>query len=235
MTAVEGAAERFRGFLGYLPDHERAELLQLGQERSYGAGSFVLLEGDPSTHVVLLLTGQVKVYLSARDGERLLLAIRGPGDVLGELSAFGGEQPKRSATIETMTPAHTRVLGGAEFMEFVRRWPNAAVALLMDVRDRLRNAERLRMEAVHTDTISRVTRHLVLLTAAYGEAVGDGTGRRLHISQTELAGWVGASRESVARAIRSLRKRGLVTTGYRSIDIPDLEALRNAAGPADEP
>jgi CRP-like cAMP-binding protein len=225
--ATEEAA--LEGFLGYLSPRERDELLSLGTERTYRPGTFLLLEGDPSNHVMLLLKGQVKAFIMAPDGDRVLLALRGPGVVLGELAAIEPESPQRTATIEAMEPTTARVLSAAELTGFLTRRPSAAIALLRDVRDRLRNAERMRMEAVTFDTMARVTRQLALLASRYGVPVEDDGRVVLRISQSELAGWVGASRESIARAMKSLRKRGLLATGYRTIEVTDLAALQAAA------
>ncbi len=231
LTADACPVPALEGFLGYLSPRERAELLSLGTERSYRPGTFLLLEGDPGNHVIVLLTGQVKAFNLAPDGDRVLLALRGPGDVLGELAAIEpeSESAQRTATIEAMEPTTARVLSAAELTGFLARRPTAAIALLRDVRDRLRNAERMRMEAVTYDTMARVTRQLAYLATRYG--VPDPVEGRVtvRISQAELAGWVGASRESIARAMKSLRKRNLLATGYRTIEVTDLAALQAAA------
>jgi CRP-like cAMP-binding protein len=229
LTADPTAAPALEGFLGYLSPRERDELLTLGTERTYRAGTFLLLEGDPSNHVIVLLKGQVKAFVVAPDGDRVLLALRGPGDVLGELAAIEPDSPQRTATIEATEPTTARVLSAAELTTFLARRPSAALALLRDLRDRLRNAERMRTEAVTYDTMARVTRQLAVLAARYG-VPGEADGRvTLRISQAELAGWVGASRESIARAMKSLRKRNLLATGYRTIEVIDLAALEAAA------
>jgi CRP-like cAMP-binding protein len=229
LPADATAAATLEGFLGYLSPRERDELLALGTERAYGAGTFLLLEGDPGNHVILLLSGRVKAFIVAPDGDRVLLALRGPGDVLGEMAAIEPESTQRTATIEAMEPTTARVLSAAELTGFLARRPSAAIALLRDVRDRLRNAERMRMEAVTYDTMARVTRQLAVLAARYGVPAEVDDRVALRISQAELAGWVGASRESIARAMKSLRKRNLVATGYRSIEVIDLAALQAAA------
>lgn len=217
------------GFVGYLPAPLRRELLSTGHERAFGAGSYLVLQGDPSAYVLVLVSGRVKVVFESPQRERLLLALRGPGDVIGDLSAVGGEDVRRSATVEAMEPVSARMLGAEEFNSFLRRHSEAGFALLRDVRDRLLNAERLRVEAVNFDTMARVTRQLAQLAERYGSPGSDGS-VQLRVSQQELAGWVGASRESVGRAMRSLRNRGYVSTRYRTILVMDLAALRDAAG-----
>lgn len=217
-------------FLGFLPAADLRDLLALGTERSHTAGSYLLLEGDPSNHVLLLLSGQVKVYREAADGSRLLLAIRGPGDVLGELAALGGAELSRVASVEALEPTRTRVLSANEFLDYLGQHPQACLALLRNVRSRLSDAERMRVEIVVYDATTRVARCLADLAVRHGIPLGAGGQLVLRISQEELAGWVGASRESVARAMKSLRNRKLVSTGYRQIEIIDLDGLRNSSG-----
>lgn len=231
MDGSSAPGEQFGGFVGHLPPHLRSELLRAGHERTFSPGAYLLMQGDPSTHVLVLVAGRVKALLESADSERLLLALRGPGDVLGDLSAIGGEDIRRSATIEAMEPVVARMLAAEEFNAFLRGHPDASIALLRDVRDRLLNAERLRVEAVNLDTMTRVTRQLASLAVRYGTPDEDGH-VQLRVSQHELAGWVGASRESVGRAMRSLRNRGLVSTGYRTIQVLDLVALQAASGPS---
>lgn len=216
-------------FLGFLDDALRQSVLALGSERRFDEGGFLLLEGDLSNHVYVLLQGQVKVYRAAPDGTRLLLALRGPGDVLGELAALGGDEPVRAATVEAMEPCRAQVMTAARFLEFLLQHPPACLALARNVRARLQDAERMRLESVMLDATARVTRRLAELAERHG-TVNPRHGRlELHVTQEELAGWAGASRESVARAVRSLRNRRLVATRYRTIEILDADALRAAA------
>ena len=215
-------------FLGFLDRRDLDELLSIGAERRFSAGSFLLLEGDPSNHVLLVLEGQVKVYREANDNSRLLLAIRGPGDVLGELAALGGKQPTRAATVEALEETRARIISAVDFLDFLNQRPQACLALLRNVRSRLSDAERMRVETVVYDATTRVARCLADLALRHGVRASAEDPVVLRISQEELAGWVGASRESVARAMRSLRNRRLIETRYREIQIMDLDKLHAA-------
>lgn len=218
-------------FLGYVGPQDLQDLLALGTERRFAPGAFLLLEGDPSNHVLLLIEGQAKVYRVAPDGSRLLVAIRGPGDVLGELAALGGEDAARGATVEALEPTRARVLSAATFLTFLGQRPQACLALARNVRARLADADRIRVETVVYDATTRVARCLVDLALRHGVRSEPDGPLTLRISQEELAGWVGASRESVARAMRSLRNRKFILTRYRQIQIIDLDGL-NAAFPS---
>lgn len=226
--AAHPVVARRDSFLGELAPGDLGDLLDLGVERRFGVGSLLLLEGDPSNHVLLLLEGQVKVYRAAPDGSRLLLAIRGPGDVLGELAALGGVETARGATVEALEATRARVVSAATFLAFLGERPQACLALARNVRSRLADAERMRVETVVHDATTRVARCLVELALRHGVQTDPPGSLLLRISQEELAGWVGASRESVARAMRSLRNRELVRTRYRQIHIVDLDGLSRA-------
>ena len=94
---------------------------------------------------------------------------------------------------------------------------------------RLRLADLQRKEFSGSNTLSRVSRRLVELSETHGTESEDGVTITLPISQEELAGWTGASREAVTKALRTLRDLGWIETGRRSISVSDLEALRRFA------
>ncbi|MFD0857326.1 Crp/Fnr family transcriptional regulator, partial [Actinomadura adrarensis] len=84
-----------------------------GREQRFGIGEVVLQQGAPASHVLLLVSGRVKVSLTLPDGEVLLLAVRGPGELLGEIAVLDGEG--RSATVATIDPCVMRVLPAERF------------------------------------------------------------------------------------------------------------------------
>jgi CRP/FNR family transcriptional regulator, cyclic AMP receptor protein len=90
----------------------------------------------------------------------------------------------------------------------------------------MRASDRLRVEYGERDTLGRVAMRLLELAETSGEALDDKIRITVPLTQDDLAGWVAASREAVARALASLRKRGIVTTARREITIVDLDELR---------
>jgi CRP-like cAMP-binding protein len=97
------------------------------------------------------------------------------------------------------------------------------------VTGKLRDADRKRIEYGAYDTTGRVATRLLELADRYGEQTGAGVRVALPLSQDELAGWTGSSREAVSKALRSLRDRGLIETGRRRVVIHDLDGLRRRA------
>ncbi len=104
--------------------------------------------------------------------------------------------------------------------------PDVALLFLQMLSRRLRDADRKRVEYGAHDTVGRVRARLVELAERYGEPVDRGIQIGLPLSQEEFAGWTGASREAVGKALQTLREVGWVTTERRRITVLDLEALR---------
>jgi CRP-like cAMP-binding protein len=218
-------------FLAAVDGDERASLVRAGATRQFPAHTALFHSGDPSTHVVLLLDGWVKVSASSRSGYEALLAIRGPGDMLGELSALDGKP--RSATVLTLVPVEASVLPRDRFLEFLRRQPGLAVTLLRYLADRLRDADSKRLEFGALSVMERLARHLLALADLHEASERDGRDGiviDIPLSQRELAGSVGASREAVARVLRILRERHIVTTTRQHIVIVQPQVLQSIGG-----
>jgi CRP/FNR family transcriptional regulator, cyclic AMP receptor protein len=212
------------GFLGVLSEAERAELTAVGTRRRHQRGTALFHEREASDRVVIVLAGRVKVSTATEDGKEVVLAFRGPGDLLGELSAIDGEP--RSATVSALEPTEVLVVAASSFRAFLEAHPRVALLLLEMLARRLRDADRKRVEFAAHDTVGRVAGRLVELAEEHGRAVDGGVEITLPLSQDELAGWTGASRESVGKALHVMRSLRWVETGRRRITIRDLEALR---------
>ncbi|GAA2739915.1 MULTISPECIES: Crp/Fnr family transcriptional regulator [Kitasatospora] len=215
-------------FLARLDEPARHELRSLGLPQSVGADTVVLHEGEPSTHVLLVLDGWLRVTASSANGHEGLLALRGPGDVVGELAAIDGQT--RSARVSTMSSARLLAVRSADFRAFLERTPGAALALVAVLADRLRIADRKRLEAAAHTVPERLARLLLDLVEQHGTEQTDGIAIAIGLSQRELAGSVGASREAVARVLKELRDRGVVTTDRRRVVVRRPEVLRRIAG-----
>jgi CRP-like cAMP-binding protein len=101
--------------------------------------------------------------------------------------------------------------------------------LLRSIVGRLRDADRKRAEFTELDVVGRVAHRLVEMAERYGEPDGDGIRIGLTISQRELAGWVGSSREAVNKALQQLERQGFIALERRQITVLDLDAIRNRA------
>jgi CRP/FNR family transcriptional regulator, cyclic AMP receptor protein len=208
-----------------LSEAARTALLVAGRPRRYPRNERVFCEGDHSDFVVVIVEGRVKIVVTTPEGGESVLGVRGPGALVGELAAF--DTGPRVATAVALEPLAARLLAADEFRAFVADQPGAGLELIGMLIGRLREADRRRAEFGTYDALSRVARLLGDLVA---DQASDGAAQlAVRLSQDEIAGLVGASRESVARALGALRTRGLVTTGRRTITVLDLNALTSLA------
>jgi CRP/FNR family cyclic AMP-dependent transcriptional regulator len=212
-------------FLSLLTPEEVAAVKASGRPRRWDRGAVVCSEGDTSDWALVLTSGRAKVSSHTAAGTEVVLAIRGPGALIGDMGAISGEP--RSATVTALEPLEGVVIH--DFAGFLQKHGRIAVLLLEMLIGRLRDSDRKRIEYGAFDTTGRVATRLVELAERYGERTNAGVRVALPLSQDELAGWTGSSREAVSKALRSLRDRGLIETGRRRVVIHDLEGLRRRA------
>ncbi|MEY2456649.1 MAG: family transcriptional regulator, cyclic receptor protein [Acidimicrobiaceae bacterium] len=213
------------GFLGALAPTERETLQATGRVARFGKGDVLFRQGDTSDTVVVLLAGWVKAVAGTPEGNEVVLAVRGPGDLVGELAAIDGRDAPRSASVIALQPVECRMLRGEEFRSFVAAHSDAGLVLLRTLTRRLRDADRRRMEYGGYDTARRLARVLVELATEHGRPTAGGLELALALSQQELAGLSAVSRESVARALGKLRSLGLVSTARCRVTVHDPEGL----------
>jgi len=198
-----------------------------GRRQRLRVGTTLFSEGDASGRVVLLLSGLVKVSSVSGNGQEMILGFRGKGNVLGELAAIDGEE--HMATVTVVEEGEALVVPAQRFTDALVEEPGLALVLLRSIVGRLRDADRKRAEFVALDVVGRVAHRLVELAETFGEPVAGGTRIGLALSQRELAGWVGASREAVNKALGQLGERGLITAERKHLVVRDLEGLRQRA------
>ena len=213
-----------RSFLGGLPPDLTAELSQRSNRRRYQRGSVLCAEGEMSRWLLVIISGHVKVTSWAGDGSQVLLDIRGPGALIGELEATDGKP--RPASVTALEPVETLVVSYEVFADFVRSHEEALRLLLETLCERLRDADRKRIEFSVLDATERVVTRLLELADRHGTPVERGVSISLALTQEELAAWAGVSREAVAKALAGLRRRGWIETGRRTVTIRNLAELR---------
>ncbi|GAA2252458.1 Crp/Fnr family transcriptional regulator [Actinomadura luteofluorescens] len=229
MSVLEGS------FLGDLTPAEREELAARGRVREFDRGEALFAEGEDPGWVAILLQGRVKACAYREDGGQTVLAVRGPGALLGEVGAIDGLP--RSATVTALEPVRALAVTADEFMMFLQAHGRVSVLIMRMLCHRWRDADRKRVEFGMFDATGRVAQRLVELAERFGvpydrrtDAAGsDSVQITLNLSQEELAGWVGASREAVSKALRTLRRHGWIETGRRRLIVHDLQALRRHA------
>ncbi|SCG67980.1 Crp/Fnr family transcriptional regulator [Micromonospora coxensis] len=215
-------------FLANLSPTARDALTRAGRRQVYPAGTALFHQGDPSRHVVLIGEGWVKVTSYSRQGWEALLAIRGPGDILGELSAVDGRP--RLATVSGLTRVTATVLTAEQLQDCLTAWPEIALSLLRHLASSLREADNRRVEYGSSNGDSRLVVLLVELLEKHGVPSPEGVVLDLPLTQQDLAASVGTSREVVARTLRVLRQRDVLLTRRRQIVVVQPDLLRSLAG-----
>ena len=197
--------------------------------RRCAAGELLCREGETGTAILVLLSGYVKLTKTAMSGRETMLELRGPGDVLGEMSVVDGAP--QSANAVAIDAVEVLAIEAGRFDELRHERAGVANALLAVVVGRLRQASGRQLELGTDDVISRVCRRLAELASTHGEPVADGVLVRA-LSQQDLADWAGVSRDGVVRALHELREAGLVESGRGRVLIKNLAAVTERAGGA---
>ncbi|MBX7118575.1 MAG: Crp/Fnr family transcriptional regulator [Gemmatimonadaceae bacterium] len=197
---------------------EVAAFAQMAREKSYPKSSVILFEDDPGDSLFVVRQGRVKVVLVSEDGREVILGILGVGEHFGELSLID-DQP-RSAHVVAMEDSTLLVLRREDFRRRVEQNPAVAWALLLELSRRLRRADEKIGSLVLLDVPGRIAR--MLLDAA-AEAGSDLIEKPL--THQTIAHVIGASRETVSRAMREFVEAGWLSTERRKIRITDRAAL----------
>jgi len=215
-------------FLGGLGTAARQMLARSGGPRRYPPGASVLTEGDTTTHVVIILSGWVKVTATGENGRQALLAIRRAGDIIGELAAMNSAP--RIANVIAGCDLRTLEIDRGSFTEIQASSPDVAQAVGRTLAQRMQTATRRRVELSSYPVRIRLIRLLRDLTHAPGPPGAPAV--PVPLSQAELAAAVGAAETSVHKVLRELRARGIVRTGYGRLTVLRPDALQELAGPA---
>lgn len=213
-------------FQGVAP--EAAEALASSLDYGdYTRGEPVFVEGEQGDTLYIVLSGKVKVGRRAADGRENMLAVMGPSDLFGELSLF--DPGPRTATATVLTDARLASLSQSSLRPWINDRPEIAEQLLRVLARRLRRTNDALADLIFTDVPGRVAKALLALAERFGST--DGTGLRVHhdLTQEELAQLVGASRETVNKALADFASRGWLRVESRAVTILDADRLARRA------
>jgi CRP-like cAMP-binding protein len=205
-----------------LDREELARFAELMRERSYPKGSVILFQADPGDSLFVLRGGRVKVVLIGEDGREVILGVLEPGAHFGELALID-DQP-RSAHVIAMEDAQLLILRREDFRRRVEANPSVAWGLLVELSRRLRRADEKIGGLVLLDVPGRIARLLLDLAAEAGSAT---IGKPL--THQTIAQMIGASRETVSRAMKEFQDSGLIRVERRRIALADQSALERRA------
>ena len=218
-----------QGFWTLLSGDEQEALRDIGLPKDYPAGESMCREGDPATHVFVLLAGWVKILATTPDGHKLVLALRGAGDIVGEIA--GETTGRRNATIQAIDAVQALIVRYDRFDSFLDAHPGASHAYRRVVMQKWNDTDTALRRRAGTTGTQRLAALLLELAERHGRPVNGAISLLTpSLSQEELASLAGTSRATVTRAFGRWRKRGLISTGQRRLTIIDLPGLRWAAG-----
>ena len=215
-----------------LTDVQLAELSRTARTHRFEPDQIVFLQGDPGDSVHIILRGQVKVVTTSRAGHEAILAFLADGESFGEMSLL--DDLPRSATIQATMPTTTLSLRKVDFHKLLREAPDLSLRLLRALARRLRETGMLVQDAAFLDVGERLAKKIVAMateTLELGVTVPgatrvSGPAIELRVTQQDLASMIGATRESVNKALASFRARGLLVVGRHRLSILDLDGLR---------
>ncbi len=190
-------------------------------------GQILFHEGEPGDSLYIVLSGKVKLGRRASDGRENLVAVMGPSDQFGELSLF--DPGPRTSTAVVVTDGRVARLPKAALQKWVEERPQIAMQLLRVVARRLRRTNTMLADLIFVDVPGRVAKQLLQLAQRFGSVEG-GQLRVTHdLTQEELAQLVGASRETVNKALADFAARGWLRLEGKSVVILDRERLSRRA------
>jgi len=215
------------GFWRLLNDADRGALTAAARFRVFPAGMVLCMEGEPTTHVFVLLSGWVKVTTVTRDGREVLEALRGEGEAIGEIA--GQVTGYRTATVQAIGPVRALIVGARQFGDFLDHHPAAAKAHRQALAERERAANELQRGYALLSGPQRLAGLLLDLTDRPDAVTDAAATTPLPLSQEELASLIGASRSTVTRALHEWRSRRIIGTDQRHIEILDRARLQRIA------
>jgi CRP/FNR family cyclic AMP-dependent transcriptional regulator len=194
-------------FAGLRPP-ELEVLAQRVRHRRFPAGEAIFHRGDPGSALYVILNGRVKIHSEGPDGSDVIIIVFSAGEFFGELTLLDGSE--RSADATTLELTEMLMLTRGDLEEAIERSPRIAINMLACLASRLRLSTNS-IETFSLDVRGRLARKLLDLAARDGTSVPGGTQINARLTQSELAALVGASRESVNKAIGYYRRRGYLT------------------------
>ena len=226
MEGVQDTLARAGIFQGVDPDAVAALISEMDTV-TFPRGTTIFDEGEPGDRLYIIISGKVKLARHAPDGRENLLTIMGPSDMFGELSIFDpGPRTSAAVCVTEMTAA---TMDSQMLHDWISAHPEISEQLLRVLARRLRRTNNTLADLIFTDVPGRVAKALLQLANRFG--VQEGGALRVHhdLTQEEIAQLVGASRETVNKALAEFAHRGWIRLEGKSVLISDTERLAKRA------
>jgi len=190
-------------------------------------GERLFSEGDAGDKLYIILEGKIKLTKAAPDGRENLVSVHGPGEMFGELSLF--DPIPRTSSATAVTSARLAGLAHDDLHTFLSSRPEVSMHLLQALAQRLRRINDVKADLVFTDVPGRVAKALLDLADRFGVMTPEGVQVNHDLTQEELAQLVGASRETVNKALADFTARGWIQLAAKSVLVTDADRLRKRA------
>jgi CRP/FNR family transcriptional regulator len=224
---VDNAVVRQAALFAALDDEAAGALLGSMTRVELARGQVLFHEGDPGDRLYVIVEGKMKLGRTSSDGRENLLAVLGPGEMFGELSLF--DPGPRNATATAVAESVLVGLGNEDLTVWLSGRPDVARHLLRALARRLRRTNEALADLVFSDVPGRVAKALLDLSERFGEPADDGVRVPHGLTQEELAQLVGASRETVNKALAEFAGRGWLRLEARAVVLHDVDRLRRRA------
>jgi len=202
---------------GKLPSELLDDLRGRTELRKHKRGDVICAQGEVAEELFVVFSGRVAVSARAHDGRESVVAVLGPGAMFGELPLFDGGP--RSADARALSTTHLLAIGFDDVRAVLTEKPDAMWAVVRILARRLRATDEALADAMFLDVTGRTAKRLL-------EMAGDDDDFKMPLTQEELAGMVGASRERVNKAIATFVRLGWLEisgrTRYRILDRAEL-------------
>ncbi len=220
-------------FLDAIEPTTAAALLGDSVQRTVPRSGWLFHEGDPSLDAFVIEEGLLKLFKTTLDGSQAMLALRGPGEIVGELGAIDG-QPRMLSAVAAVDSQVT-VIPGDRLIGLIHDRPEFAMMMLSNLTILLRQTAVHILALASGDALALVARRLLQLVddPAYGAVRSERAGTTvidMPLSQQEVAAWAGVSLRSAAAALKQLRDDSIVSTSRLQLEVHDRDALADRAG-----
>ena len=226
MNDVKEILSRAGVFQGVDQEAVQALLGELETVR-FPRGTTIFNEGEPGDRLYIIIDGKVKLARRSADGRENLLTIMGPSDMFGELSIF--DPGPRTSSAVCVTEVSAASMSADQLQEWVGSHPDVPAQLLRMLARRLRRTNNSLADLIFTDVPGRVAKSLLQLANRFGVQEGSALRVNHDLTQEEIAQLVGASRETVNKALAEFAHRGWIRLEGKSVLISDTERLARRA------
>ena len=217
--------------LDRLEPDELDRLMAFARSERYDGGEVIFRKGEPGHSMMMIVSGRIKISSASRHGKEVVLAVLGPGEVVGEMAIL--EDKTRSADATALERSEVLVLQRRDFIPFLERNPQISIRMLGILSARLRRTSEKLRDRAFMSLSSRLAKTLLDLALTDGRDQPEGVRIAVTLSQKNLGALLGASRESVNKQLRAWQSEGLIRMGRGHIILnqPQDLALLIEAGP----